>query len=120
LHTKCPLIGQKTVSNLGTIVELPPLHDKGFVGCVAVKHKGYPAGVSGRRRSRHDSIDGQRSLEVLMSLTLRRANAEDAEFAFRVLKETMREYVEANHFTARSSALLRRRCWGLRAPAAFL
>jgi ribosomal protein S18 acetylase RimI-like enzyme len=27
------------------------------------------------------------------SLTLRRANAEDAEFAFGVLKETMREYV---------------------------
>jgi GNAT superfamily N-acetyltransferase len=29
------------------------------------------------------------------SLTLRRANAEDAEFAFRVLKETMRDYAVA-------------------------
>jgi GNAT superfamily N-acetyltransferase len=29
------------------------------------------------------------------SLTLRRANAEDVELAFRVLKETMREYVVA-------------------------
>jgi hypothetical protein len=29
------------------------------------------------------------------SLTLRRAGAEDTEFAFRVLKETMREYVVA-------------------------
>ena len=29
------------------------------------------------------------------SLALRRANAKDAEFAFRVLKETMREYVVA-------------------------
>jgi|ERR1700730_5582978 hypothetical protein len=29
------------------------------------------------------------------SLALRRANVEDAEFAFRVLKETMREYVVA-------------------------
>ena len=36
-----------------------------------------------------------------MSLTLRRANAEDAEFAFRVLKETMREYVEATWGTWR-------------------
>jgi GNAT superfamily N-acetyltransferase len=33
------------------------------------------------------------------SLTLRRANAEDVELAFRVLKETMREYVVATWST---------------------
>jgi GNAT superfamily N-acetyltransferase len=35
------------------------------------------------------------------SLTLRRANAKDADFAFRVLKETMREYVVATWGTWR-------------------
>jgi GNAT superfamily N-acetyltransferase len=34
-------------------------------------------------------------MEVKESLTLRRAAADDAEFAFRVLKETMRDYVVA-------------------------
>ena len=34
-------------------------------------------------------------MTVKDSPTLRRANAEDAEFAFRVLKETMRDYVVA-------------------------
>ena len=34
-------------------------------------------------------------MTVKDSLTLRRANADEAEFAFRVLKETMREYAMA-------------------------